>query len=79
MLPTSIHLFDQVAGQGPEGEQPAAPSGYVFDPASGFFFNREQGMYWDAASGGFYTPADGKWWSFDQATGQFQEMRAAAA
>lgn len=66
----------QIASRGPEGE-PGAPPGYIWDPASGFFFNSEAGMYYDAASGSFYTPGDGKWWRYNESDGQFTELQAA--
>lgn len=69
----------QVASQGPEGEQPATPPGYVWDPSSSLFYSSESGMYYDATSRGFYTPHDGKWWTYDEASGAFNEMAAKTA
>ena len=58
-----------VASQGPEGEEAAAPPGYVLDPTSGYYYSEAAGMYYDASSGGYY---DGqRWYSFDVITQQF--------
>lgn len=66
----------QIASKGPEGEQLSAPAGYLWDPSCGLFYSIETGMYYDGASGAFCTPSDGKWWSYDEASGQFQALPA---
>ena len=60
-----------VASRGPDGEDAAAPAGYVYDQSSGYYYSDAAGMYYDASSGGYY---DGqKWYSYDAAAQQFAE------
>ena len=63
-----------LASRGPEGEDAAAPLGYVLDPASGYYYSAAAGMYYDASSGGYYDGS--KWYSFDAASQQFSEWPA---
>ena len=64
----------QVAEQGPEGEQPSAPPGYVWDPSSNLFYSSESGMYYSPESGYFYSSGDGKWYAYDEASKSFVEV-----
>jgi len=64
----------QIAAQGPEGEQPEVPSGYVWDPHSNLFLNQEAGMYFDSSSGSYFSASDGKWYSYDATTTSFAEI-----
>lgn len=63
----------QVAKAAESSAAVAPPPGYRFDPSSGFYHSSESGMYWDASSGGFYS--EGKWYSYDEAAGQFVEWK----
>jgi len=66
-----VARVNELASRGPEGEDAAAPAGYVLDPASGYYLSEAAGMYYDPSSGGYY---DGqKWYSFDAASQQFRE------
>jgi hypothetical protein len=64
----------QIAGRGPEGEQPEIPPGYVWDPHSNLFFNPEAGMYFDCASGSYFSASDGKWYSYNESSTSFVEI-----
>ena len=63
----------QLADKGPEGEQPQAPMGYVWDPNSNYFYNSQSGMYYDANSGAYFA-SDGKWYRYDEANASFVEI-----
>ena len=72
---TEVHIMGmQVAEQGPEGEQPSAPPGYAWDPASNLFYSSESGMYFSPESGYFYSSGDGKWYAYDEASKSFVEV-----
>lgn len=72
MVYTHRILQMQIAAKRPEGEQPQAPLGYVWDPSSNYFYSNESGMYYDASSGAYFA-SDGKWYQYDESSSKFVE------
>lgn len=47
------------------------PSGYEWDPSSGYYYSKESQLFHDTTSGGYFNARDGKWYLFDPSAQQF--------
>lgn len=47
------------------------PSGYEWEPSSGYYYSKESQLFYDTTSGGYFNARDGKWYLFDPSAQQF--------
>ncbi|KAJ3707307.1 hypothetical protein LUZ61_011012 [Rhynchospora tenuis] len=69
---------DPSKGQTENAEIPT-DSDYVYDPSSGYYYSSSLGYYFDAASGLYCCASTGIWYSFDEQTGTYEEVKSGTA
>lgn len=50
---------------------------YVFDDASGYYYSSSSGYYYDPSSGLYCCATSGQWYSYNEATGSYNEIQEA--
>ncbi|KAJ4745805.1 CD2 antigen cytoplasmic tail-binding protein 2 [Rhynchospora pubera] len=62
-----------------ENTEVPTDSDYVYDPSSGYYYSSSLGYYFDSASGLYCCASTGIWYSFDEQTGTYEEVKAGTA
>ncbi|OMO87002.1 hypothetical protein CCACVL1_09334 [Corchorus capsularis] len=52
---------------------------YVYDESSGYYYSSNLGYYYDPATGLYCSAASGQWYSFNEATGTYDEVHEVAS
>ncbi|GMN49431.1 hypothetical protein TIFTF001_018588 [Ficus carica] len=60
-------------------ENGALGSDYVYDESSGYYYSSSLGYYYDPSTGLYCSAASGQWYSFNEETGTYDEIQAAAS
>ncbi|KAH7867136.1 hypothetical protein Vadar_029311 [Vaccinium darrowii] len=62
---------------GQPSESGSWESDYVFDEASGYYYSSSSGYYYDPSSGLYCSATSGQWYSYNEATGSYDEIQEA--
>ncbi|XVE49560.1 hypothetical protein DITRI_Ditri01bG0091800 [Diplodiscus trichospermus] len=52
---------------------------YVYDESSGYYYSSSLGYYYDPSTGLYCSAATGQWYSFNEATGTYEEVQEVAS
>ncbi|XP_021282775.1 protein LIN1 isoform X3 [Herrania umbratica] len=52
---------------------------YVYDESSGYYYSSSLGYYYDPSTGLYCSAASGQWYSFNEATGTYDEVKEVAS
>ncbi|KAK9000711.1 hypothetical protein V6N11_081200 [Hibiscus sabdariffa] len=52
---------------------------YVYDESSGYYYSSSLGYYYDPSTGLFCSAASGQWYSFNEASGTYDEVKEVAS
>ncbi|KAJ0443002.1 putative CD2 antigen cytoplasmic tail-binding protein 2/Lin1 [Helianthus annuus] len=69
---------DEKATVDPSNGTGPTQNDYVFDESSGYYYSSSLGYYYDPTSGLYCNAASGQWYSYNQETGAYDEVQAAA-
>ncbi|MQM17055.1 hypothetical protein Taro_050022 [Colocasia esculenta] len=67
---------ESLQNQHPEKADEGCETDYKFDESSGYYYSSSLGYYYDPVSGLYCCAASGKWYSFNEQTGAYDEIRA---
>ncbi|XP_022763705.1 CD2 antigen cytoplasmic tail-binding protein 2-like [Durio zibethinus] len=56
-----------------------AQNDYVYDESSGYYYSSTLGYYYDPSTGLYCSAASGQWYSFNEATGTYDEVQEVAS
>jgi CD2 antigen cytoplasmic tail-binding protein 2 len=62
---------------GQPSESGSWESDYVYDEASGYYYSSSSGYYYDPSSGLYCSATSGQWYSYNEATGSYDEIQEA--
>ncbi|XP_039014561.1 uncharacterized protein LOC120144599 [Hibiscus syriacus] len=66
----AVNTFSETGG---------AYNDYVYDESSGYYYSSTLGYYYDPSTGLYCSAASGQWYSFNEATGTYDEVKEAAS